>query len=256
MLSIIISQHRTEEFIRLCLRSIRKYSRGDTQTIVIDNNSKDGSVEYLRRLRWIELIENEDATVGSTGHWEGLDLGKQRVAGDWVCFFHSDTIVLKAGWDIELLSLLERENAVGLGTTVRDFNQFETPFERFRRNVREMRTKIKKRLRNRADSDGKVLSHVFIIKKSILDECAYDFATGGGEALNAFYHTHLKGKHAFLLLARKDLEGLIWHTSNVTSIVTGYLSDKRLVEKCNHKENALTASEGVRAIMADAGLDL
>lgn len=254
MLSIIIPQYRTEEFIRLGLRSIRKYSRGATQTIVIDNNSKDGSVEYLRRLRWIELIENEDATVGSAGHWEGLDLGKHRVVGDWVCFFHSDTIVLKAGWDIELLSLLERENAVGLGTTVRDFNKFETPFERFCRNAREMRTKIKKRLR--AESDGKVLSHVFIIKKSILDECAYDFAMAGGEALNAFYHTHLKGKRPFLLLTRKDLEGLIWHTSNATSIMTGYLSDKRLVEKFNHKKNVLMASEGVRGIMADTGLDL
>ena len=256
MLSIIIPQYKTEEFTRLCLRSIRKYSRGDIQTIVIDNNSKDGSLAYLRQLKWIELIENEAATVGSAGHWEGLELGKRRVAGDWVCFFHSDTIVLKAGWDIELLSLLERENAVGLGTTVRDFNKFEMPFERFRRNVLELRTRIKKRLRNRAESDGKVLSHVVLIKKSILDECAYDFTTAGGEALNAFYHTHLKGKRPFLLLGRKDLEGLIWHTSNVTSIVTGTLRDKRSVEKFNHKKSVLMASEGVSSIMADTGLDL
>ncbi|MHB8173634.1 MAG: glycosyltransferase family 2 protein, partial [Nitrospirota bacterium] len=74
-ISVIIPQYKTEWFIRLCLRSLRKHSTGDVQVIVIDNNSCDGSVEYLRTVPWIELIEHKKATVGIKGHREALDLG-------------------------------------------------------------------------------------------------------------------------------------------------------------------------------------
>lgn len=255
MLSIIISQYKTEQFTRLCLRSIRKYSHGPVQTIVVDNNSRDGSVEYLRGLPWIELIENSDASIGSMGHWEGLELGRRKADGDWVCFMHSDTIVLKDGWDVELLGLLDARGAVGLATTVRDLNMFESGPERFKRNILELRTTIKRMLSGRGQTNRKVLSHCFIVKKSLLEDSGYDFRAANGEALNEFYTNYVEGRHPFLLIGRNDLEQYIWHTSNVTSIVTGNMRDARMVGKFNHKKDALLAAEPVRLILADDSLD-
>ena len=104
-LSIIIPQYKTEQFIRLCLRSLRKYSRNPIQVIVVDNNSCDGSIDYLRSVPWIDLIENKSDLVGIRAHREAIDLGVEKARGDWICLFHSDTIVLKEAWDVSLLKL-------------------------------------------------------------------------------------------------------------------------------------------------------
>ena len=47
--------------ITLCLRSIRRYSGAyNLEVLVVDNGSKDGSLEYLQSLDWIRLIERPD----------------------------------------------------------------------------------------------------------------------------------------------------------------------------------------------------
>ena len=46
--TICIINYKTEDFTRLCLRSIRKFTRYPYEVMVIDNNSADGSPEYLQ----------------------------------------------------------------------------------------------------------------------------------------------------------------------------------------------------------------
>jgi len=45
ILSIIIPQYKTPELICLCIRAIKQFSVLHPEIIVVDNNSKDASVD-------------------------------------------------------------------------------------------------------------------------------------------------------------------------------------------------------------------
>ena len=66
--TICIVNYKTEELTRLCLRSIRKFTEAPYQVVVVDNDSNDSSLEYLRSLDWITLIERPGEVVRS-GSW-------------------------------------------------------------------------------------------------------------------------------------------------------------------------------------------
>ncbi len=60
-ISICIPHWQAQLYMTLCLRSIRKHSAHyDLEVIVVDNGSRDGSLDYLRSLPWIRLIERPD----------------------------------------------------------------------------------------------------------------------------------------------------------------------------------------------------
>ena len=57
--TICIVNYKTADFIKLCLRSIRKFTSSPYEIIVVDNDSQDESLEYLKSLSWIRLIERQ-----------------------------------------------------------------------------------------------------------------------------------------------------------------------------------------------------
>lgn len=59
--SFIILSYNTLDFTRQCLMSLKSTVPLDRcQIVVVDNASSDGSVEYLRTLDWITLVENHE----------------------------------------------------------------------------------------------------------------------------------------------------------------------------------------------------
>lgn len=47
--AICIVNYKTLDFTRLCLRSIRKFTTYPYEVIVVDNDSRDESLKYIRR---------------------------------------------------------------------------------------------------------------------------------------------------------------------------------------------------------------
>ena len=72
LVSLVIVNYRTPKQTTLCLRSIRRYTRIPYEAIVIDNRSGDASLDYLRQLSWIRLVESN---CEQPNHVNGLDLG-------------------------------------------------------------------------------------------------------------------------------------------------------------------------------------
>jgi glycosyltransferase involved in cell wall biosynthesis len=254
MLSIIIPHYRTEQHIRLCLRSLRKYSKSDIEVLVIDNNSNDGSIEYLRSLSWIRLIENPTQSLGSRAHAEALDLGVKHAAGEWLAFFHSDTIVLKSGWDLALIQKIKDAHAVGLSTLERDINKFEPFSEKIKHIIYNFRKNLKKMVL-RKDNFEKIMSFCFILNKNIFDNTGFSFLSPCKDIVSDLYYEKIKGKYPFLLVSYKELEPLLWHTSNITSILTGQIKEKSLIQKFHIKNSWLMQNADIQEILSDASLD-
>jgi glycosyltransferase involved in cell wall biosynthesis len=249
VLSIVIPNYRTEEFTRLCLRSLRKYSRLPNEVIVVDNNSADDSTEYLRSLKWIRLVENNSQSLGSLAHREALDLGAQSASGQWLMLMHSDAIVLKEGWDCELIAMAEAAGAVGFSTVFRKLDRFEPWWSWWA-------TKLKDGLRRSRTPAGstKLMSHCFAIRRDVIPWNEFSFRKAG-DPVTDLYDRFVRDQHPFLLLDRATLEQLMWHPSNVTSIVTSQMAGNKLVSRFQARAERLKRVPAIRAIIEDESLD-
>ena len=88
MLSIIIVSYNVKYYIEQCLRSISKASKNvDVEVFVVDNNSNDGTIEYLSpRFPNVEFIQNRE-NVGF-GRANNIALSKSK--GDYVLFLNPE----------------------------------------------------------------------------------------------------------------------------------------------------------------------
>jgi len=111
-LSIIIPNWNTKELLRDCLESIKRNSRGlSLEVIVIDNNSQDGSVGYLKSLKNIVAIFNKK----NLGFAKANNQGIKKAKGDCLLLLNSDTVV-KRGALKEMVGYL-RNNASVAGVS-------------------------------------------------------------------------------------------------------------------------------------------
>ena len=118
MISIIIVNYNTGRFLFPCLDSIRKYVPADTEVIVVDNNSSDGSIEKLKSQKSkgktttqkLKVIENSE----NLGYAKAVNQGLRIASGDYLFVLNPDTELTKGSID-ELLKFTETlEDDVGL----------------------------------------------------------------------------------------------------------------------------------------------
>ena len=109
--TICIVNYKTLDFIRMCLRSIRKFTKYPYDVIVVDNSSQDESVDYLRSLKWIRLIERGPEPEGRGGgfaHAAALDVGLENCNTEFFVSMHSDTFVKKENWLADLIAHFDK----------------------------------------------------------------------------------------------------------------------------------------------------
>ena len=90
-LSIIIVNYNVRLYLEQCLDSVRKSAQGlDVEIIVVDNNSSDGSVDYLRqRFPEATFIENQV----NSGFAKANNQGIRMATGRYVMLLNPDTVV-------------------------------------------------------------------------------------------------------------------------------------------------------------------
>ncbi len=112
--TICIVNYKTFDFTRLCLRSIRKFTAYPYEVLVIDNNSQDDSLEYLKKLKWIRLVQRDTSKdkSGSFSHAAALDLGLANCETEFFASMHSDAFVQKAGWLAYLVDYFDNDSKI------------------------------------------------------------------------------------------------------------------------------------------------
>ncbi len=118
ILSVIIVNYRVRYFLELCLHSVQKALQGlDAEVFVVDNNSADGSVEYLRPLfPDVRFIVNTENTGFSRANNQALQLAR----GKYILFLNPDTILPEDIADRCLSFLQSTPDAGGLGVRMVD----------------------------------------------------------------------------------------------------------------------------------------
>lgn len=100
-ISVCIPHWQVRDMMSICLRSIRRHSgKYDLEVIVVDNGSRDDSLEYLRSLSWIRLIERPEESVANwpANVFTAWDAGLRVASGEFFVTMHSDVFVRQDDW--------------------------------------------------------------------------------------------------------------------------------------------------------------
>lgn len=110
LFSVVIPHWNGKQFLQPCLDALRNQTYGNFEVIIVDNNSEDGSQDYIKahypEVTLIELPENR----GFTG---ACNAGMEASQGDIVSLLNNDTEV-DSRWIEAVVSAFARHDEVGI----------------------------------------------------------------------------------------------------------------------------------------------
>lgn len=93
LVSIIVPVYNTVEYVEECIQSVLSQSYKNTELILVNDGSTDGSAERCQRYAsWSNVHYLEQENCGATAaRKRGVDIAK----GDWIMFVDSDDVISK-----------------------------------------------------------------------------------------------------------------------------------------------------------------
>jgi GT2 family glycosyltransferase len=118
MLSVVIVNYNVKYFLEQCLYSVQKSAAGiDVEIIVLDNQSTDGSLEYLRpRFPEVNFIENDM----NLGFARACNKGLNYARGEYVLFLNPDTLLAENTLEVCLHFFQFQKDAGAIGVKMLD----------------------------------------------------------------------------------------------------------------------------------------
>lgn len=105
--TVVIPNYNGLKFLKPCLNSLKCQSEQNFATIIIDNASKDGSIEYIKKnYPEILLIENKE----NLGFSEAVNQGMKETKTPYVILLNNDTEVHK-DFVKELVNTIEEDSS-------------------------------------------------------------------------------------------------------------------------------------------------
>lgn len=286
--TVLIPNYKTPKLTRLCLRLIRKYTNPDLiRVIVIDNDSRDESLEYLRSLTWIELIERTviPGESPSLSHSRALDMALERVKTPYVLSIHTDTLVRRPNWLPVLIAEIEKhpdiagvgswklEKPPSLGKRIWKSIELSVRAAGYRIKGNEEKLKEVERQKNSRyysllqnnsqdlNTSGSqcfyLRSHCALYRMDLIKKYNLTF-TGGEETAGHQMHCLLADKgHRMIFLSAKFLGNYLVHLNHATMIFNPELgsSNKTIRKGLKRCEKELRRLDS-RRILNDNALDL
>lgn len=114
--SVIVPNHNGKQFLHDCFSSLAStnYPKSKMETIMVDNGSSDGSVEYVEQnFPWVRVISFKE----NLGFGRGSNEGASAARNEYLAFLNNDTVV-ERNWLIELIEQLSKDCRIVSSKTV------------------------------------------------------------------------------------------------------------------------------------------
>ncbi len=261
--TICIVQYKTFEMIRLCLRSIRRFTHYPHEVIVVDNGSNDESLDYLKSLKWIRLLQRDSSNDKSGGysHSHGLNLGLQHCQTEFFVSLHSDVIIHRDDWLADLIDCLNDDPqiaCVGSGKI-----EMTPRWREILKKATDYKTCLR-RLFPKPDPTGKQRYYnrtiCGIYRTDILKQQKLNFLTGRDIGLTAGHKLYLElldRGYKTVELPQKTMKQYMMHLAHLTMAANPneFNLRKRTIRKSNRLRQKILKMPVVRELLADASLD-
>lgn len=187
--SIIILTCNQLHYTRLCIESIRKFTKEKTyEIIIVDNNSSDGTIKWLEEQSDLKVIYNKENLGSSTSYNQGIRLA----IGENILFLNNN-ILVTPNWLYNLDNALwssENIGAVGAvsnkGTYYQEievnynsiiemfdfskyFNKSNSYSWKYRTRLADLCILVKRSIINRTG----LLDEIFVSRKFMCDDILY-----------------------------------------------------------------------------------
>lgn len=263
--SILIPNYKTPDLTKICLRLIRKNTDSDRiEVIVIDNDSRDASTDYLRSLDWIQLIERTGVageTVGQS-HARGLDLGLDQVNTPYALSIHTDTLVHRPGWLDFLLQNIERSpNIAGVGSWKLETKPaIQRSFKRIEKAVQSvlfpLLGKGDGQIEGRGDNFYYLRSHCALYRTDLIHRHHLSFSQGDDTAGKMMHKALLDAGYEMAFLPPETLIRYLYHANHATMVLNPALgASRRSIRQGTQRIEKTLESIDAWAILADESLD-
>ena len=262
--TICVVNYKTLEFTRLCLRSIRKFTDYPYQVIVVDNGSQDESLEYLRSLDWIQLIEREPPEAGESGshaHAAAIDMALEQCNTEFFVSLHSDTFVYRHGWLGDLVKhFAEDENTACVGSGKLEL----TPaWRQWLKKVTDFKA-FKRKLLATPDPDGHQRYHnrtiCCVYRTAILKHEGLSFVMGRDKELTVgkkLYFELVDRGYRTVELPPKQMSQYVVHLAHATQVINPneFTPGNKTIRKTNRITRKVMNMPTLKELKSDNRLD-
>lgn len=264
--TILIPNYKTLELTKLCLRLIRKNTDPTlAKVIVIDNDSNDESLNYLRTLKWIELIERQQISheSPSLSHSRALDLALERVTTPYVLSIHTDTLVRNNEWLPFLLSEINRDQTIaGVGSWKLEAKSFHKHlFKSVERAIQKMYYWISQKKNHALEgldhNHFYLRSHCALYRMELIHKYHLKFSDNDEVAGKAMHRQLVNQNHTMLFIPSDTLLKYMDHINHATTVLNPSLSrnEKSVIKGKRRIQKSLDAFDA-SSVLQNSNLDL
>jgi GT2 family glycosyltransferase len=263
--TILVPNYKTLTLTQLCLRLLRKYTDlNQAKVIVIDNDSKDASLDYLRTVKWIELIERK-AIPGETpvqSHSQALDDALARVTTPYVLSIHTDTLVKHPKWLEFLIAQIEKDNNIaGVGSWKLENKPFyKNILKAIERKLQLAMVRLTGKKQHSIEGIGKnyyyLRSHCALYRMDLLKKYNLHFSEGDLVAGKEMHQKLVTAGHRMVFLPSDVLIPYLDHINHATTILNPELSRQKNNDKRLKRVEKNLKRLGADVILQDASLDM
>jgi glycosyltransferase involved in cell wall biosynthesis len=231
--TILIPNYKTLELTKLCLRLIRKHTDPNlARVVVIDNDSQDESLDYLRTLNWITLIERKHipGETPALSHSRALDLALETVSTPFVLSIHTDTLVRDKKWLPFLLSHIQNNpDVAGVGSWKLESKPFWKialkSLERTLQKIYYHLTGKKDHALEGLDHNYYYLrSHCALYRTDLIRQLQTGFSDGEEVAGKVMHKKLIENHYKMLFLTSEELLKYMDHINHATTVLNPTLS--------------------------------
>lgn len=264
LVTILIPNYKTLELTKLCLRLLRKYTDlNKSKVIVIDNDSQDDSLVYLRTVSWIELIERKSIPGESPvqSHARALDMALERVTTPYVLSIHTDTLMKHSQWLEFLISQIEENPKIaGVGSWKLDTKPFwRRMLKMLERYVQLTYFRLMGKTQHGLDGVGKnyyyLRSHCAMYRMDLLKKLNLHFSDGDRVAGKEMHKRLVDAGYEMIFLPSEVLIKYLDHINHATTVLNPYLSRQKKQDKGLRRIEKSLARMNAKEVLQDASLD-
>ena len=252
-ITILIPNYKTPDLTKLCLRLFNKFTQvGRAEFIVVDNDSADASLDYLKTLPWIRLIERKVGPdeSGPMMHGNALDLGFRQVRTPYVLIVHTDTLPLRPDWLDYLLSEIRQSDTVaGVGSWKLEHVSF------WKKCGKRVEAFFQTLAGRRKKEDRYLRSHCALYRTDLLRKYTQGF-NDGDTAGRSIHRMLTEQGFEMRFLPSEVLGRYIMHLNHATGILNPPRGSRRCARpEAKNRLGAAMDSEYFRGILSDPSLD-
>jgi len=112
LVSVVILNYQGKEFLSFCVASVLRSSYRRLEVVIVDNGSRDGSIELAEGLFGKDPRVKIVKLKGNVGFAAGNNAGVKYCTGKYVVFLNNDTVVDRM-WITELVKVMEKRPDAG-----------------------------------------------------------------------------------------------------------------------------------------------